>query len=225
MDPLANVVAQRPVTLHRAKNVTLLIRSVTSVTDRPIRPTSRTVAGRPTFGITYPLTDRPDGPPLARDRYPPLGNTVGRLSLAQGRPSRPYMRTRTCTRQRPTRRSGRTRHSTPRDGARTHTYVAYGSRAALSAAQHAANVPTLLPAAPHRLRVPRARAAQAAADQAAASQRLGRLGRRRRRTRRELAFARHCRFSSAAFCCRYLCHENERVDSSTTIGSRRKVVL
>ena len=41
MDPLANVVAQRPVTLHRAKNVTLLIRSVTSVTDRPIRPTSR----------------------------------------------------------------------------------------------------------------------------------------------------------------------------------------
>ena len=88
MEHLGISVAQRPVTLHRAKNVTLLIRSVTSVTDRPIRPTSRTVAGRPTFGITYPLTDRPDGPPLARDRYPPLGNTRS-LTLAYQRSSKP----------------------------------------------------------------------------------------------------------------------------------------
>ena len=71
--------------------------SVTSM-DRPTRPKSGTVADRPTFRNTYPRTDRPDGSPLARDRYPSLGNTFGRLSLAQGCPHRPYMRTRTYTR-------------------------------------------------------------------------------------------------------------------------------
>ena len=76
-------------------------------------------------------------------------------------------------------RSGRTWDSAPRDGARTRPHAACGSPAARSAAEHPANAPTLPPAAPHRLRVPRARAAQAAADQAAAWQRLGRLRRRR----------------------------------------------
>ena len=76
-------------------------------------------------------------------------------------------------------RSGRTRESAPRDGARTRTHAACGSPAARSAAEHPANVPTLPPAAAHRLRVPRARATQAAADQAAAEQRLGRLRWRR----------------------------------------------
>ncbi len=76
-------------------------------------------------------------------------------------------------------RSGRTWDSTPRDGARTRPHAACGSPAARSAAEHPANAPTLPPAAPHRLRVPRARAAQAAADQAAAWQRLGRLRGRR----------------------------------------------
>ena len=74
---------------------------------------------------------------------------------------------------------GRTWDNTPSDGARTRTHAAYGSPVARSAAEHPANAPTLPPAAPHRLRVPRARAAQAAADQAAAWQRLGRLRRRR----------------------------------------------
>ena len=179
MEHLGISVAQRPVTLHRGKNVTLLIRSVTSVTDRPICPVEWDGADRPTFGRPYPLSDRPDGPPPAHDRYPPPGNTVGRLSFAQGRPSRPYTRTRTYTRQRPMGRSGRTWDSAPRDGARTRPHAACGSPAARSAAEHPANAPTLPPAAPHRLRVPRARAAQAAADQAAAWQRLGRLRRRR----------------------------------------------
>ena len=76
-------------------------------------------------------------------------------------------------------RSGRTWDSAPRDGARTRPHAACGSPAARSAAEHPANAPTLPPAAPHRLRVPRARAAQAAADQAAAWQRLGRLRWRR----------------------------------------------
>ena len=76
-------------------------------------------------------------------------------------------------------RSGRTWDSAPRDGARTRPHAACGSPAARSAAKHPANAPTLPPAAPHRLRVPRARAAQAAADQAAAWQRLGRLRWRR----------------------------------------------
>ena len=76
-------------------------------------------------------------------------------------------------------RSGRTWDNTPSDGARTRPHAACGSPAARSAAEHPANAPTLPPAAPHRLRVPRARAAQAAADQAAAWQRLGRLRRRR----------------------------------------------
>ena len=71
----------------------------------PHRPTGGTVAIRPTFRITYSLRDRPDGTPRARDRFPPRGNTLGRLSLAQGRPVRPHTRTRTCPRQRPTRRS------------------------------------------------------------------------------------------------------------------------
>ena len=71
----------------------------------PHRPTGGTVAIRPTFRITYSLRDRPDGTPRARDRFPPRGNTLGRLSLAQGRPVRPRTRTRTCPRQRPTRRS------------------------------------------------------------------------------------------------------------------------
>ena len=76
-------------------------------------------------------------------------------------------------------RSGRTWDSAPRDGAQTRPHAACGSPAARFAAKHPANAPTLPPAAPHRLRVPRARAAQAAADQAAAWQRLGRLRRRR----------------------------------------------
>ena len=76
-------------------------------------------------------------------------------------------------------RSGRTWDSAPRDGAQTRPHAACGSPVARSAAEHPANAPTLPPAAPHRLRVPRARAAQAAADQAAAWQRLGRLRRRR----------------------------------------------
>ena len=76
-------------------------------------------------------------------------------------------------------RSGRTWESATSDGARTRPYAAYAVPAACSMAEHRANAPTLPPAAPHRLRVPRARAAQAAADQAAAWQRLGRLRRRR----------------------------------------------
>ena len=76
-------------------------------------------------------------------------------------------------------RSGRTWESATSDGARTRPYAAYAVPAACSMAEHRANAPTLPPAAAHRLRVPRARAAQAAADQAAAWQRLGRLRRRR----------------------------------------------
>ena len=64
----------------------------------PHRPTGGTIAIRPTFRITYSLRDRPDGTPRARDRFPSRGNTLGRLSLAQGRPHRPYTRTRTYTR-------------------------------------------------------------------------------------------------------------------------------
>ena len=52
----------------------------------PHRPTGGTVAIRPTFRITYSLRDRPDGTPRVRDRFPSRGNTLGRLSLAQGRP-------------------------------------------------------------------------------------------------------------------------------------------
>jgi hypothetical protein len=76
-------------------------------------------------------------------------------------------------------RSGHTRDSAPRDGAQTRPHAACGSAAARSAAEHPANAPMLPLAAPHRLRVPRARAAQAVADQAAAWQRLGRLRWRR----------------------------------------------
>ena len=63
----------------------------------PHRPTGGTVAIRPTFRIAYSLRDRPDGTPRARDRFPPRGNTLGRLSLAQGRPVRPHTRTRPYT--------------------------------------------------------------------------------------------------------------------------------
>ena len=145
---------------------TLSIKSVTLSVTQPVpdRPGHRDGADRPTFRITYPLTDRPDGPPLARDRYPSLGNTSGRLSLAQGPPHRPHTLTRTSTRQRPTARSGRTWDGAPRDGARTRPHAAYAVPAARSMAEHPANAPTLPPAAPHHLRVPRARAAQAAAD-------------------------------------------------------------
>ena len=88
----------------------------------PHRPTGGTIAIRPTFRITSPLRDRPDGTPRARDRFPPRGNTLGRLSLAQGRLVRPHTRTRTCPRQRPTRRPrarGTARPGTAR--ARAHT--------------------------------------------------------------------------------------------------------
>jgi len=76
-------------------------------------------------------------------------------------------------------RSGRTRESAASDGARTRPHATYAVPAARSMAEHRANAPMLPPAAPHRLRVPRARATQAAADQAAAEQRLGRLRRHR----------------------------------------------
>ena len=147
--------------------------------NRPTPSHCGTVAVRPTFGITYPRTDRPDSSRRTPGRFPPQGNTVGRLSLAQGRPHRPYTRTLTYTRKRPMGRSGRTWDGAPRDGARTRTQAAYGSPAARSAAEHPANAPTLPPAAPHRVPRARARAAQAAADQAAVCQRLGRLRRRR----------------------------------------------
>ena len=124
--------------------------------NRPTPSHCGTVAVRPTFGITYPRTDRPDSSRRTPGRFPPQGNTVGRLSLAQGRPHRPYTRTLTYTRKRPMGRSGRTWDGAPRDGARTRTQAAYGSPAARSAAEHPANAPTLPPAAPHR--VPRARA-------------------------------------------------------------------
>jgi hypothetical protein len=75
--------------------------------------------------------------------------------------------------------SGRIQESAASDGARTRPHAAYAVPAARSMAEHPANAPTLPPAAPHHLRVPRARAAQAAADQAAAWQRLGRMRRRR----------------------------------------------
>ena len=75
--------------------------------------------------------------------------------------------------------SGRTWESAASDGARTRPHDAHAVPAARSMAEHRANAPTLPPAAPHHLRVPRARATQAAADQAAAEQRLGRLRWRR----------------------------------------------
>ena len=86
-------VLRNSVTHHSVKSKfenRLRIKSVTlSVTPAvPYRPTRGAVAVRPTFQITYPLTDRPDGPPLARDRFPPQGISLGRLSLAQGRPRR-----------------------------------------------------------------------------------------------------------------------------------------
>jgi hypothetical protein len=71
--------------------------SVTNM-DRPTRPKSRTGADRPTFQNTYSRTDRPGGPLRARDRFPSQRNTSGQLSLAQGRPYRPYTRTRTYAR-------------------------------------------------------------------------------------------------------------------------------
>ena len=71
------------------------------------------------------------------------------------------------------------RDSAAWDGAPTLAHGTYASPATGSLTQHGGNVPTLLPAAPRQLRVPRARATQAAADQAAAWQRLGRLRRRR----------------------------------------------
>ena len=55
------------------------------------------------------------------------------------------------------------RDSAAWDGAPTLAHTTYASPATGSLAQHGANVPTLLPAAPRRLRVPRARATQAAA--------------------------------------------------------------
>ena len=55
------------------------------------------------------------------------------------------------------------RDSAAWDGAPTLAHGTYASPATSSLAQHTANVPTLLHAAPRRLRVPRARATQAAA--------------------------------------------------------------
>ena len=134
---------------------------------------------RPTFRITYPLRDRPDGTPRARYRFPPRGNTLGRLSLAQGRPVRPHTRTRACPRQRPTRRPSARRTTRASDGAPTHADAPNALSAPGSLAQHRANTHTLPPAAPHHLRVPRARAAHAAARREDAEHRLSRLRSRR----------------------------------------------
>ena len=46
-----------------------------------------------------------------------------------------------------------------------------------------------------------------------------------RRPRRELVCAHRCSFSAAAFCSHHLGRANETMDSSKTIGSRRKVSL
>ena len=55
------------------------------------------------------------------------------------------------------------RDSAAWDGAPTLAHGTYASPATGSLTQHGGNVPTLLPAAPRQLRVPRARATQAAA--------------------------------------------------------------
>ena len=172
-----NVVTKLLVTLNFKFNVTDIPVTIPLHSTVPHRPTSGTLADRPTLGITYPLTDRPDGRPWASDRSASRGNTSGRRPIAWDRPDRTYTLKRTCTRQRPTERRDADRTGHHWDGARTHSHIADELPAARSMAYHRANAPTRPSAAPGRLRVPRARATQAAAGQAAAQHRLGRTHR------------------------------------------------
>ena len=83
---------------------TLELHLTATWTDRPSVPLgtkSGTVAIRPTFLHTYPLTDRPHGTLRARDRFLPQDNTHRRLSLAQDRPDRPRAPTHTAARHFP----------------------------------------------------------------------------------------------------------------------------
>ena len=93
-----NVVTKLLVTLNFKFNVTDITVTIPLHSTVPHRPTSGTLADRPTLGITYPLTDRPDGRPWASDRSASRGNTSGRRPIAWDRPHRPYTRTRTYTR-------------------------------------------------------------------------------------------------------------------------------
>ena len=87
-----------------------------------------------------------------------------------------------------------TRDSTSSNRARTRPQAVYGLAAASFLAQPRANTHASPSAAPRRLRVPRARATQAAAGQAAAQHRLGRTHRHsssRNRMRSPLQLLRH----------------------------------
>ena len=177
------------------------------------------------MGITYPLTDRPDGRPRASDRSAPRGISPGRRPIAWDRPDRTYTLKRTCTRQRPTERRDADRTGHHWDGARTHSHIADELPAARSMAYHRANAPTRPSAAPGRLRVPRARATQAAAGQADAGHQQGRLDGRDRRPRRKAVRAHRCSYSAAPSGYHYVGRANEPVDWSTTTGSRRRISL
>jgi hypothetical protein len=92
-------------------------------------------------------------------------------------------------------------------------------------AEHRANAPTLPPAAPRHLRVPRARATQVQPTKSLQSNDWAGCDGVDRRPRRELACAHCCSFSFAAFCSHHLDRANDTMDSSTTIDSRRQLLL
>ena len=174
-----NVVTKLLVTLNFKFNVTDIPVTIPLHSTVPHRPTRWDAADRPTLGITYPLTDRPDGRPWASDRSASRGNTSGRRPIAWDRPDRTYTLKRTCTRQRPTERRDADRTGHHWDGARTHSHIADELPAARLMAYHRANVPTRPHAAPGRLCVPRARATQGAAGPVGGVHRRGPAGRPR----------------------------------------------
>ena len=212
------------------------VRYIFGYRTRPSHPSHRVgrYPDRPTFGIAYPRTDRPNGTPrraCATGSHPKVTPRDGSPSPRAGHIDRTHSH-------------GRARANVPWDGRDAHGTAHHGT------ARKAANAPTRclrVPCGPLcgrasgirptrlRCRLPlltasacRARATQAAADQAAAWQRLGQLRACvgvDRRPRRELACAHRCSFSAAPFCSCYLGRANDPLGSSTTIDSRRKVLL
>ena len=180
------------------------------------------VANIPFSGPPYLLTDRPHGTRRPWGRFLPRGNTLGRLSSAQDPLHRPHMLTHDYPRQRPTRRSraqGTAPHPTAR--ARVHKQSMGSRRPASWLSLEPTRMPRPLPLLAASACRARAQLKLQPAKPLHSIDSAGRIDTARRAT----ACALRCSFSAARCGRGHLDRVNERLHSSSTIGSRRRIFL
>ena len=177
---------------------------------------------RPGSENPYLLTDQPHGTRRPWDRFLPRGSTLGRLSSAQDPLDRPHMLTYDDPRQRPTRRSqaqGTAPHPTAR--ARVHKQSMGSRRPASWLSLEPTRMPRPLPLLAASACRARAQLKLQPAKPLHSIDSAGRIDTARRAT----ACALCCSFSAARCGRGHLDRVNERLHSSSTIGSRRRIFL